>query len=108
MPNENRAETEVLKIHPDGRRAVVRLQGGGKSFYHAIGPDGFGVGVYDMLDEAEAAAQWAWDFLEENPNLRRLTLMELIIDKLKDQFPMESADVTLSVKDGSAPDVQSE
>ena len=98
MPNERHAETEVLHKHPDGRRAVVSLRADGKSFYQALGPDGFGVGVYDLPDEAVSAAQWAWDFLEEDPSLRRLTLMQLIIEKLIEQYPLESSDVTLSPK----------
>src|SRR3546814_13766144 len=79
MPNENHAETEVVKIHPDGRRAVVCIRANGRSYYQAFGPDGFGVGVYDLSDEAEAAAQWAWDFLQEEPAWRRLALMQLIV-----------------------------
>ncbi|HEY9572646.1 MAG TPA: hypothetical protein VIR76_05935 [Pusillimonas sp.] len=99
MPNENHAETEVVKIHPDGRRAVVCIRANGRSYYQAFGPDGFGVGVYDLSDEAEAAAQWAWDFLQEEPALRRLALMQLIVDKLKLQFPLESPEVVLGLKE---------
>lgn len=98
MPNENHAETEVVKIHPDGRRAVTTIRTNGKSFYQAIGPDGFSVGVYDLADEATAAAQWAWDFLEESPGLRRIALMQLIVEKLVLQFPLESSDVALAPK----------
>lgn len=98
MPNENHAETEVVKIHPDGRRAVVQLRTEGKVFYQALGPDGFGVGVYNLADEASSAAQWAWDFLEEDPALRRITLMQLIVQKLAEQYPLDASDVTLSPK----------
>jgi len=99
MPNENHAETEVVEIHPDGRRAVVCIRANGRSYYQAFGQDGFGVGVYDLRDEASAAAQWAWDFLQEEPALRRLALMQLIIDKLKLQFPLESPEVVLGIKE---------
>ena len=98
MPNENHAETEVVKIHPDGKRAVTTIRTNGKFYYQAIGPDGFSVGVYDLPDEATAAAQWAWDFLEESPGLRRIAMMQLIVDKLILQFPLESSDVALAPK----------
>ncbi|SHI26513.1 hypothetical protein [Pollutimonas bauzanensis] len=98
MPNQNHAETQVLEIHPDGRRAVVVIKGNGKSYYHAFGPDGLSVGVYDVGDEAKSAAQWAWDFQEEDPAIRRLTLMQLIVDKLVLQYPLDAADVTLAPK----------
>jgi len=98
MPNENHAETEVMETHPDGRRAVVCLRANGRAYYQAFGPDGFGVGVYDVRDEASSAAQWAWDFLEEEPAIRRLALMQLIVDKLKQQYPLETSEVVLSPK----------
>ncbi len=98
MPNQNHVETEVAQIHPDGRRAVVVIRTAGKSYYHALGPDGLSVGVYDLADEAKSAAEWAWDFLEENPAIKRITLMQLIVDKLVEQYPLGSADVTLAPK----------
>jgi hypothetical protein len=98
MPNEKHAEAEVVEVHPDGRRAVGCIRTQGRFYYQAYGPDGFSVGVYDVKDEALSAATWAWDFLEESPALGRLTLMQLIIDKLREQYPLDSADVTLSPK----------
>lgn len=98
MPNQNHAEIEVVQIHPDGRRAVVTIRTAEKSYYHALGPDGLSVGVYDLADEARSAAEWAWDFLEENPTIKRITLMQLIVDKLIEQYPLDSADVTLAPK----------
>src|SRR3546814_18806583 len=99
MPNENHAETEVVKIHPDGRRAVVCIRANGRSYYQAFGPDGFGVGVYDLSDDAEAAAQWAWDFLQEEPALRRLALMQLIVEKLQLPFPLGSPECVRGLKE---------
>ncbi|MBP6020255.1 MAG: hypothetical protein KA735_12245 [Burkholderiaceae bacterium] len=99
MQNQHPAVTDVIATHPDGRRAVVRLQTHEKSYYQALGPDGFSVGVYNLTDEAESAAAWAWDFLSESPALNRLTLMQLIIDKLKEQYPLATAAVTLQPKD---------
>lgn len=99
MQNQHPTETDVVATHQDGRRAVVRLQAAGKTYYQALGPDGFSVGVYELQDQAESAANWAWDFLTEDPSVNRLTLMQLIIDKLKTQYPLDTADVTLAPKD---------
>jgi len=98
MPNKNHAEKEVVQIHQDGHRAVVHLKTNENSFYEALGPDGLSLGVYNLQDEAVSAAQWAWDFLQEDPSIRRLTLMQLIMDKLKLQYPLDSAEVTLTPK----------
>ncbi len=98
MPSESHAGKEVVDIHPDGRRAVVLLKTRGKTYYEAFGPDALSLGVFDLGDEARSAAQWAWDFLEENPAIRRLTLMQLMIDKLALQYPMEAAKVTMGLK----------
>ncbi|HUG58212.1 MAG TPA: hypothetical protein VL002_08250 [Candidimonas sp.] len=98
MPNDNHAARETVQIHPDGHRAVVLLKTKGKSYYETFGPDGLSLGVFDLSDEATSAAQWAWDFLQEEPAIRRLTLMQLVMDKLATQYPMESASVTLAPK----------
>ena len=98
MPNQNHAGSDVVEIHPDGRRAVTVVRTDGKTYYQALGQDGLCVGVYDLQDEARSAANWAWDFLQEDPGLRRLMLMQLIIDKLKEQYPLDAADVTLNPK----------
>jgi hypothetical protein len=98
MSYEDHAGKEVLEIHPDGHRAVISVRAKDKSYYHAFGPDGLSLGVYDISAEAASAASWAWDFLEEYPSIRRLTLMQLIMEKLKLQYPLESADVTLVPK----------
>lgn len=99
MQNENPAETDVVSTHPDGRRAVVEIRSEGTPYYQALGPDGFSVGVYQLKDQACSAAIWAWDFLKEDAALNRLTLMQLIIQKLTEQYPLDSADVTLAPKD---------
>lgn len=98
MPTENHAGKEVVEIHPDGRRAVVLLKTKGKTYYETFGPDGLSLGVFDLGDEAKSAAQWAWDFLEEDPTIRRLTLMQLVMDKLALQYPMDSAATTMGLK----------
>ena len=98
MSTKNHAGKETVHIHPDGHRAVVLLRTNEKSYYEAYGPDGLSLGVYNRDDEAISAAQWAWDFLEDEPAIRRLTLMQLVMDKLTLQYPLESAQVTLAPK----------
>lgn len=103
MTKQNNATQKAIEIHPDGHRAVVEVSREDKSYFEALGPDGFSVGVYDVSEVAVSAAHWAWDFLQEEPSIRRLTLMQLIVDKLKVQYPLDSAEVTLGPKDESAP-----
>lgn len=98
MQHNNHAGKETVEIHPNGHRAVVLLKTKGKSYYETFGPDGLSLGVFDLSDEAASAAQWAWDFLEEDPAIRRLTLMQLVMDKLTLQFPLGSSKVTLAPK----------
>ncbi|NYT61040.1 hypothetical protein H0A66_01685 [Alcaligenaceae bacterium] len=98
MSSESHAGKEIVGTHPDGHRAVVLLKTKGKTYYEAFGPNGLSLGVYDFEDEAKSAAQWAWDFLEEEPAIRRLTLMQLIIDKLALQYPMDAVATTMSLK----------
>ena len=98
MPKQNHAETDIVDIHQNGRHAVVRVRAGGKRYFQAFGPDGLSIGVYDISDEAVSAAHWAWDFLQEDSALRRLTLMQLINDKLVLQYPLDAAGVTLAPK----------
>jgi hypothetical protein len=98
MQHENDAARQVVATHPDGRRAVVQIKVKAKPYYEAFGSDGLSVGVFDRNDEAVSAAQWAYDFQEEDPSIRRLTLMQLVMDKLTLQYPLDSAAVTLAPK----------
>jgi hypothetical protein len=97
MTKQNQAQ-EVIETHPDGRRAVLATRLKEQQYYEALDPHGLSVGVYDVADEAVSAAHWAWDFLQEEPGLRRLTLMQLILEKLTLQYPLDAADVTLGTK----------
>lgn len=86
---------EIVKKHSDGSRAVSVVQAADALFYDACGPDGLSVGVYDTQEQATSAANWAWDFLTERADLPRVTLMQLIVDKLRQQYPDDSAEVAL-------------
>lgn len=98
MQYDNDATKEVVATHPNGRRATVLIKAKTKPYYEALGPDGFSIGVFDEKDEATSAAQWAYDFQEDDPTVRRLTLMQLVMDKLTQQYPLDSAEVTLAPK----------
>ncbi len=98
MQHDNYAAKKIVATHPDGHRAVALIKAKEKSYYEAFGSDGFSVGVYNRNDEAASAAQWAYDFQEEDPTIRRLTLMQLVMDKLTLQYPLDSAAVTLAPK----------
>lgn len=95
MAHDDQPMQEVVRSHPDGSDAVRVVKASAGLFYSACGPDGLSVGVYDRPEQAQSAANWAWDFLEERPDLSRLTLMQLIVDKLRYQYPDDTAEATL-------------
>ncbi|HEY9279101.1 MAG TPA: hypothetical protein VIP51_03420 [Eoetvoesiella sp.] len=99
MQTDTPENREVLKTHPDGTLAVCRLIVSGESYFEAVDPQGLSLGAYDTRDEAESAALWAWEFLQEDCTIKRLTLMELIMQKLRMQYPDESEEATLQPKE---------
>lgn len=95
MAHDDQARPEILESHPDGTEAVRVVQALDSLFYAASDPQGLGVGVYDDRDHARSAANWARDFLIERPDLSRLALMQLIVDKLTLQYPDDTAEAVL-------------
>lgn len=95
MANTNEATTEVTQTHADGSPAVRRLQHAMGIMYEALDTHGLCVGIYDNADHARSAANWARDFLLERPDLPRMALMQLIIDKLQWQYPDDTAEAVL-------------
>lgn len=97
MAQDDRSKQEIVHTHPDGSPSVRVTQASAGLYYTACGPDGLSVGVYDTAEQANSAANWARDFLIERPDLPRLTLMQLIVDKLRYQYPDDSAEASLGV-----------
>lgn len=95
MANTNEATTGVMQTHADGSPAVRRLQHADSTLYEALDSHGLCVGIYDNTDHAQSAANWARDFLLERPDLPRMALMQLIIDKLRWQYPDDTAEAVL-------------
>ena len=95
MAHDDQAMPNILDTHPDGAEAVRVVQASDKLFYAACDPTGLCVGVYDDRAHARSAANWARDFLIERSDLPRLAMMQLIIDKLRDQYPDDTAEAVL-------------
>lgn len=95
MAHDDHARPEILESHPDGTEAVRVVQALDSLLYAASDPQGLCVGVYNDKDHARSAANWARDFLIERPDLSRLALMQLIVDKLTLQYPDDTAEAVL-------------
>lgn len=95
MASTNDTTLEVTETHPDGSPAVRRLLHKERSLYDALDTQGLCVGIYDNADHARSAAHWARDFLIERPDLPRMALMQLIIDKLRWQYPDDTSEAVL-------------
>lgn len=95
MASDNEATRDVVGTHPDGSPAVRSRVHSERTLYDALDTLGLCVGVYDNADHARSAANWARDFLLERPDLPRMAMMQLIIDKLRWQYPEDSAEVVL-------------
>lgn len=95
MTQHDQTTNTILETHPDGNEAVRVVQASDRLFYAASDQSGLCVGVYDNEDHARSAANWARDFLIERPDLPRLAMMQLILDKLKLQYPDDTAEAVL-------------
>lgn len=92
---DEQATPDILETHPDGSEAVRLVQARDSLLYAASDTHGLCVGVYDDKNHARSAANWARDFLIERPDLSRLALMQLIVDKLGLQYPDDTAEAVL-------------
>lgn len=95
MAADNDATQQVLETHPDGRPAVRSRVHSDRTVFDAMDTYGLCVGVYDTAHHARSAAHWARDFLMERPDLPRMALMQLIMDKLRWQYPDDTAEAVL-------------
>lgn len=95
MATNNNVARDTLETHADGSPAVQSRVHSDRTLYDALDTHGLCVGVFDNADHARSAANWARDFLLERPDLPRLAMMQLIMDKLRWQYPDETAEVVL-------------
>ncbi len=96
MAHDDDTTQNILETHPDGSTAVQHHRpGSDRPYFDAIDPNGLCLGVYDKDYHARSAAHWGREFLLERPDLPRMALMQLIIDKLRVQYPDDTAEAVL-------------